>query len=324
MPPRRRPAAAASGREGILNTTAAIPDATASRAPAAKRRVDLFPYLLVAPTVLLILAFTILPAVYAFIMSLYKVDFVQLTDLRRLPELRQRADRSTDAGQPDGDAEVRSGGAGRHGADGVRAGVDPESAIARRGRFFRTAIMIPWVTTQVVSTLLVKWMLDFQFGFVNQLLRAVGLVPISFLGNAKYAMFSLVGITIWRVGGVRHGAAAGRAPDDPRRAVRGRRRSMAPVLAPVLDITMPLIRGPLLIMVVMESMGLVSLVTPILVLTGGGPADATEVLALRLFREAFTNFNMGAWRDHRHGDFRARHRAEPALHSAACGRRSSW
>jgi ABC-type sugar transport system permease subunit len=46
-------------------------------------------------------------------------------------------------------------------------------------------------------------------------------------------------------------------------------------------------------MVVMESMGLVSLVTPILVLTGGGPADATEVLALRLFREAFTNFNMG-------------------------------
>jgi ABC-type sugar transport system permease subunit len=48
-----------------------------------------------------------------------------------------------------------------------------------------------------------------------------------------------------------------------------------------------------LIMLVMESMGLVSLVTPILVLTGGGPADATEVISLRLFKEAFTNFNMG-------------------------------
>jgi ABC-type sugar transport system permease subunit len=46
-------------------------------------------------------------------------------------------------------------------------------------------------------------------------------------------------------------------------------------------------------MLVMESMGLVSLVTPILVLTGGGPADATNVLSLRLFKEAFTNFNMG-------------------------------
>ena len=38
-----------------------------------RRRTDLFPYLLCAPTVLLILGLTVLPALYAFVMSLLGV-----------------------------------------------------------------------------------------------------------------------------------------------------------------------------------------------------------------------------------------------------------
>jgi multiple sugar transport system permease protein len=242
--------------------------------------------------VLLILAFTIVPAVYAFIMSLYKVNFVQLTDFVGFQNyVNVLTDPQT---QVNLTVTLKFVAAALAGTVLTAFGL---ALILNRplpGRsFFRTAIMIPWVTTQVVSTLLVKWMLDFQYGFVNQLLRAVGLVPISFLGNAKYAMFSLVGITIWRSAAYGMVLLLAGLQTIPGELYEAAEVDGANAYRRFVAITMPLIRGPLLIMVVMESMGLVSLVTPILVLTGGGPADATEVLALRLFREAFTNFNMG-------------------------------
>jgi ABC-type sugar transport system permease subunit len=277
-----------------VSSTAVAPGVGARHAGrASRRRVDPLPYLLVAPTVLLILAFTIAPAVYAFIMSLYKVEFIQLTTfvgvqnyVNALTDPLTRTNFLV-TGKFVGAALIGTVVA----AFGLALILNQPLA----GRsVFRTAIMIPWVTTQVVSTLLVKWMLDFQFGFVNQLLRALGMVPISFLGNANYAMASLVGITIWRSAAYGMVLLLAGLQTIPSELYEAAEVDGANALRRFWSITMPLIRGPLLIMVVMESMGLVSLLTPILVLTGGGPADATEVLALRLFRDAFTNFNMGA------------------------------
>jgi ABC-type sugar transport system permease subunit len=158
---------------------------------------------------------------------------------------------------------------------------------------FRTAVLIPWVTTQVVSTLVIKWLLDFDVGFVDQALRAVGLQPIRFLSDANNALLTLIGITIWRAAPYGMVLLLAGLQTIPAELYEAAKVDGASPWQRFTRITLPLVRGPVLIMLVMESMGLVSLVTPILVLTGGGPADATNVLSLRLFKEAFTNFNMG-------------------------------
>ncbi|MGH2459076.1 MAG: carbohydrate ABC transporter permease [Chloroflexota bacterium] len=274
-----------------MRTTSVATRTTTPRL-AVRERIDFFPYLLIAPTLILILGLTVVPAVYALIMSLSEVDYISIT---RFVGLANYANVLSD---PETLTNVvvtlKFVGASIVGYVIIAfclAIILNQKVVARS--FFRTVVLIPWVTTQVVSTLVVKWMLDFDLGIVNSTLRGLGLDPVSFLSDPHNALLTLVGITVWRAspyGMVLLLAGLQTVPGElyEAAAVDG-----ANALRRFLSITVPLIRGPMLIMLVMESMGMVSLVTPILVLTGGGPGNATDVLALRLFQEAFINFNMG-------------------------------
>ena len=256
------------------------------------RRLDLFPYLLVAPTVLLILGLTVLPAAYAFVMSLHSVEYL---DLGEFVGLQNYADLLSDPATLANIATTLRFVAGAMAGYVVLAFVLAlllNQPIAARP-LFRAALLVPWVTTQVVSTLVAKWVLDFDFGAVDQLLRAVGLSPIRFLADPTNAMYTLIAVTAWRSAPYGMVLLLAGLQTIPVELYEAAQVDGAGAWHRFRHVTVPLVRGPVLIMVVMESMGLVSLVTPILVLTGGGPADATEVLALRLFKEAFTNFNMG-------------------------------
>src|SRR5579883_1712720 len=252
--------------------------ATRATAPkvVARARIDLFPYILIAPTLILIIAFTVFPAVYALIMSLSEVDYISIT---HFVGLQNYIDILSD---PDTlinfVVTLKFVGASLVGYVIVAfclALILNQKIVARP--IFRTAVLIPWVTTQVVSTLVIKWMLDFDLGIANSMLRGLGLEPISFLSEPHNALVTLVVLTIWRsspYGMVLLLAGLQTVPGElyEAAAVDG-----AHTVQRFMSITLPLIRGPMLIMLVMESMGMVSLVTPILVLTGGGPGNATEV-----------------------------------------------
>jgi ABC-type sugar transport system permease subunit len=276
----------------MMASTAASAARTLRAARRSRRRVDVFPYLLCAPTVLLILGLTVVPALYAFLMSLYKVQYIQLGEfvgLRNYVSVLTDPLTSTNLLVT---AKFVFGSIIGFLITAFVLALILNQPIAGRA-LFRTAVLIPWVTTQVVSTLVIKWLLDFNIGFIDQALRAVGWQPIRFLSDGNNALLTLIGITIWRAAPYGMVLLLAGLQTIPGELYEAARMDGAGAWQRFTRITLPLVRAPVLIMLVMESMGLVSLVTPILVLTGGGPADATEVISLRLFKEAFTNFNMG-------------------------------
>jgi ABC-type sugar transport system permease subunit len=59
------------------------------------------------------------------------------------------------------------------------------------------------------------------------------------------------------------------------------------------QITIPLIRNTLLITTIMLSLHYFNMVTLPMILTGGGPVGVTDVLSLRVYREAFNFYHMG-------------------------------
>jgi ABC-type sugar transport system permease subunit len=257
-----------------------------------RRRVDVFPYLLCAPTVLLILGLTVVPAGYAFVMSLYKVQYIQLGEFVGLRNYVNVLTDPLTATNLLVTAKFVFGSIIGFLITAFVLAMILNQPIAGRP-IFRTAVLIPWVTTQVVSTLVIKWLLDFNIGFIDQALRSFGWQPIRFLSDGNNALLTLIGITIWRAAPYGMVLLLAGLQTIPGELYEAARVDGASAWQRFTRITLPLVRAPVLIMLVMESMGLVSLVTPILVLTGGGPADATEVISLRLFKEAFTNFNMG-------------------------------
>jgi ABC-type sugar transport system permease subunit len=58
-------------------------------------------------------------------------------------------------------------------------------------------------------------------------------------------------------------------------------------------ITLPLIRNTLLITIIMLSLHYFNMITLPFILTGGGPVGVTDVLSLRVYREAFSFYHMG-------------------------------
>lgn len=58
-------------------------------------------------------------------------------------------------------------------------------------------------------------------------------------------------------------------------------------------ITLPLLKTPLLLVAIVLTLSNINTVETPLVTTGGGPGDATRVLAIEVYERAFVNFDLG-------------------------------
>ena len=162
---------------------------------------------------------------------------------------------------------------------------------------FRSAIrlmlIIPWVVSQVVTALLWSWILNPQFGIFRYIYEWFGLMPVDVLGQTSTAMLTLILINVWRTfpfAMLLILAALQTVPDEMYEAARVDGAS-APFQ--LFHITLPLIRPTILITTIMLSLAYFNYVDLPLILTGGGPLHATEVLTLRVYQEAFTFNRLG-------------------------------
>ncbi|WP_035291703.1 sugar ABC transporter permease [Clostridium sp. KNHs214] len=71
------------------------------------------------------------------------------------------------------------------------------SNIKFRG-FFRTIYFIPFVTSTVAISMVWRWMYHADHGILNYLLELMGLNPVKWLTDAKWAMPSLIILSVWK------------------------------------------------------------------------------------------------------------------------------
>lgn len=67
-------------------------------------------------------------------------------------------------------------------------------------RWFRLALLLPWVIPPVVGTLTWRWMLDSHYGIVNDWLLRLGVIPSfrSWLGSPDTALPAAILVNVWR------------------------------------------------------------------------------------------------------------------------------
>ena len=69
---------------------------------------------------------------------------------------------------------------------------------AVRGRvFYRTVFILPILVPGIVIGAIWKLMYSFDFGVLNQLLGALGLGPIDWLGNPSTALAAVIAVDVW-------------------------------------------------------------------------------------------------------------------------------
>jgi len=167
------------------------------------------------------------------------------------------------------------------------------SELRRLGGVFRFLVYLPVVVPPVVALLLWKWFYDPDFGLFNQVLGAVGLDPRSWLQSTATAMPSLVLATTWAHAGstvLIYLAALAGVPSELYEAAE---IDGASIWRRLWHVTLPHLRGVLLIMLLLQIIGTFQIFTEPFILTDGGPEDSTVTILLLIYRYAFLNGDYG-------------------------------
>jgi multiple sugar transport system permease protein len=167
-----------------------------------------------------------------------------------------------------------------------------------RGRgAVRSILLVPWVMPLVPATLVWQWMFDYQYGCVNYLLKVLGISAhgVDWLNQPRTALASVLIVQVWRnfpFAAVIYLSGLLTIPAEHYEAARVDGANGAKI---IWYITLPGLRQVtrmLVLLVTIWSIG--TSLTVVLLLTSGGPANATQTLTLLSYSDAFTQYDYGA------------------------------
>ena len=263
---------------------------------------DLEPYLLLLPAFLFLFLFFFGPAVFNFLLSFQRVSFFDvakggvwvgldnfvnvLRDPQTLLSLRNTVFWLTIA-------TVLS-----RLLLGLLLALLVNSPVLKRWRLtgiMRTCFILPWAIPPVVAIAAWKWLLDPQFGVINQFLIRFGLVKegIPFLVQTTTVWYSVIAIVVWRelpfvIISVLAGLQA-----IPGEIIEAARVDGATSVHILRYITLPLLAPVLLTVGWLTTIWTYNNFVFVWLTTRGGPGNYTQVLGTQLYNAAFIDYDFG-------------------------------
>jgi multiple sugar transport system permease protein len=157
----------------------------------------------------------------------------------------------------------------------------------------RTIFLIPWVLAPVVTALLFKTMLDPSSGPITSLLTWIMGYPVYPTISSAGAKIVIIAHSAWRSFPLEMILIAAGMASIPKELYEAARVDGASAWQQFTRITLPLTRISLFSAVLIISVFTIQDAEGVYALTQGGPGYATEVTGVRLFKEAFLYFNIG-------------------------------
>jgi ABC-type sugar transport system permease subunit len=167
---------------------------------------------------------------------------------------------------------------------------------AMKGRgIFRTLLMLPWVTPPVVAALMWAWLLNDSYGLINYALLKMGIfsAPRLWLGDLSTAMASVILIDAWRETPFFILILLAGMQTVPTELYEAAKIDGAGRYRQIRHVMLPLIRSSIMVALLVRTMAAFKIFDLIYVLTHGGPAGATEVLATYTYKTTFAFMKLG-------------------------------
>ena len=167
------------------------------------------------------------------------------------------------------------------------------SRLARWKGLFRTIYFAPVVTTLVAVAIVFRYLYHPRFGVLNHLLGWVGLGPIDWLGEPRYAMLAITFLAVWRTFGYSLVILVAGLQAVPESLYEAARLDGASARQQFWHLTLPLLRPTLVFVSVLNTVGFFQIFAEPYVMTRGGPLDATMSIALLMYQQGFRWWSMG-------------------------------
>jgi ABC-type sugar transport system permease subunit len=154
--------------------------------------------------------------------------------------------------------------------------------------FFKIVFFLPVVTSLVAVGYIWKWMMDPTYGIINVTLSLVGIQPgPNWLSNPNLALWSLVLVNIWKWVGYFLIIFIANLQAIDQSYYEAAAIDGAGAWSQFYRITLPLLRMAIILTVILGIVNFLKAFALIFVMTQGGPAGRTELMATYVYREAF-------------------------------------
>ncbi|OBG60456.1 MULTISPECIES: carbohydrate ABC transporter permease [unclassified Mycobacterium] len=160
---------------------------------------------------------------------------------------------------------------------------------------FRTIVFLPLAISSVVMAVVWQFVFNTDNGLLNIMLGWVGVGPVPWLVEPRWAMASLCIVSVWRSVPFATVILLAAMQGVPETVYEAARIDGAGEIRQFTSITVPLIRGSISFVGVISIIHAFQAFDMVYVLNGanGGPETATYVLGIMLFQHAFSFLEFG-------------------------------
>lgn len=162
-------------------------------------------------------------------------------------------------------------------------------------RVLSALLLVPWATPSVVNGLMWKWIYDPTYGLLNALLLQLGLIERyrAWLGDPDLTLLLIANAAIWKqmpLAALLLIVTMKAIPEDLYRAAKV---DGANVFQRFMHVTLPALRPGLMLVLVYETMISIRHFDLFLIMTQGGPGDASFTLSWLIYVETFRSLRFG-------------------------------
>jgi len=168
-----------------------------------------------------------------------------------------------------------------------------DARLARWKGFFRTVFFLPVVTTLVAVAVVWRYLYHPRHGLLNQVLAGFGVAPIDWLGDPRWAMPALILLAVWKNFGFNMVVFLAGLQSIPERLYEAACLDGASATQQFRHVTLRMLAPTFLFVAVITMIGYFQLFAEPYVMTQGGPANSTLSVVLLMYEEGFRWWNMG-------------------------------
>jgi multiple sugar transport system permease protein len=167
------------------------------------------------------------------------------------------------------------------------------SKLTRFKTLWRSIFFAPVVTTLVAVAIVWRYLYHARYGTLNHALSWLGIGPIDWLGDTRWAMFAIILLAVWKNFGYNMVIFVAGLQSIPEEMYEAARIDGAGAWHTFWNIKLPLLAPTFFFVGVTTMIGYFQLFAEPYVMTQGGPLHSTYSVVMFMFEQGFRWWNMG-------------------------------
>ncbi len=159
----------------------------------------------------------------------------------------------------------------------------------------RTLVILPWALPTIVNALMWRWIDNAEYGALNALLTQLGVLHSYqiWLSDSDLAMWMVILADVWKMTPLVAILLLAALQSVSPELVEAAKVDGATTLQALRHVMLPLIVPVVLIVLVLRTMEAFKVFDIVWIMTGGGPANATQTIAIYAYQTAYQGYDFG-------------------------------